>query len=459
MAMWIPLSMTLRRLLALSTFCCLHAVSVDAEEVSFRRDIAPVLLAQCHGCHNSSDPEGSFRVDSFSSLMQPGDSGEHSIVAGEADRSELFRRLVSDNVDERMPLEGDPLSSEFVALVRRWIRDGAKYDVEDRHASLASILPITRHPDAPNEYRFNMPITAVAFVEDDLLVSGYQEILRWDWEKPRLLGRIPQVGQRVYAIDWDPLSNRIFIASGTPGRLGEVRVFDAPSYSLVGVPVVTSDVMLDVALSPRGRLLAAGAADARIYLVDGRTLQVVRSIGSHSDWVHGVSWKADGTRLASASRDRTAKLFDVSSGRVLATYTAHEMSVADIGQAEQTDQWVSCDAAGNFHLWASEDAKKLHELDVPGSRTGRVITHSSGVWCLSSKGLSKLAGKEVEERLHNFQRPPISASIHASGRWIATGDRDGHVSVWDVRTAKRLARFVPFPGAQPQDRQAAPRGS
>jgi len=47
-----------------------------ADEVSFRRDLAPVLVQKCLACHGPKKAKGSYRVDTFEKLALPGDTGE-----------------------------------------------------------------------------------------------------------------------------------------------------------------------------------------------------------------------------------------------------------------------------------------------------------------------------------------------------------------------------------------------
>ena len=65
-----------------------------------------------------------------------------------------------------MPLEGEPLASADVALIEKWITEGAKYDAEDPKAPLATIVPAPTHPAPPEAYPRSVPITAVAFSPD-----------------------------------------------------------------------------------------------------------------------------------------------------------------------------------------------------------------------------------------------------------------------------------------------------
>src|SRR5437868_14061497 len=135
----------------------------SAEQVSFKRDIAPVLLNNCLACHGPKKSEGGYRIDTFERVTAAGDSTQPGFVAKDLDGSEAFRRITSTDVKERMPLEGDPLPPEQVVLIKKWIEAGLPFDGPDAKASLASYVPPPTHPAAPEKYRGTMPITAVEF--------------------------------------------------------------------------------------------------------------------------------------------------------------------------------------------------------------------------------------------------------------------------------------------------------
>ena len=134
-------------------FLCLAIVSLlavpalaqeqPAAGVSFSKDIAPLLLKNCQACHGASDAKGGFQLGSYTALMKPGDSGSASITPGKPDDSEVLRLISVQDKGERMPKDGDPLPADKIALVRKWIEEGAKYDSTDPNAALASIVEDT----------------------------------------------------------------------------------------------------------------------------------------------------------------------------------------------------------------------------------------------------------------------------------------------------------------------------
>ena len=101
----------------------------SADTVTFARDVQPIFAQKCLDCHGLDKDEGGLRLHSQQTALVELDSGERAIVPGDAKTSELLRRVTSDDLDERMPPKGEPLSEQEVALLRRWIEQGAAWEV------------------------------------------------------------------------------------------------------------------------------------------------------------------------------------------------------------------------------------------------------------------------------------------------------------------------------------------
>ena len=101
------------------------------ETVDFNRDIRPILNRHCLSCHGADEAhrESGLRLDEARSAMAPADSGLAAIVPGQPDESELIARVDTDDDAIRMPPVdvGDRLSDEQIAMLRRWIEQGAAY--------------------------------------------------------------------------------------------------------------------------------------------------------------------------------------------------------------------------------------------------------------------------------------------------------------------------------------------
>jgi hypothetical protein len=103
-----------------------HAAD-PGKAVDFARDVYPILQRSCFECHGPAKQKGKLRLDSREAVMKGGRSGP-AVVPGKAEQSELYRRISLERGDtEIMPDRGDPLPAAQVALLRRWIDQGAAW--------------------------------------------------------------------------------------------------------------------------------------------------------------------------------------------------------------------------------------------------------------------------------------------------------------------------------------------
>jgi hypothetical protein len=94
------------------------------QTVEFNRDILPILSNHCFTCHgpDNNNRKAKLRFDVEA-------SAQRVITPGKLDESELIRRVTAESADERMPPKkvGKDLSHRQIALLKRWVEQGAKY--------------------------------------------------------------------------------------------------------------------------------------------------------------------------------------------------------------------------------------------------------------------------------------------------------------------------------------------
>jgi Planctomycete cytochrome C/Leucine Rich repeat len=94
-------------------------------KVDFVKDIEPLFQQNCIKCHGPEKQKGDLRLDSKAAAMKGGKDAL-AIVAGKADKSDLYRRItLPAGDDDIMPSKGDPLTKAQTDLIRDWINQGA----------------------------------------------------------------------------------------------------------------------------------------------------------------------------------------------------------------------------------------------------------------------------------------------------------------------------------------------
>ena len=105
-------------------------VVVGAESVSFNHSIRPILSRHCMKCHGGVKQAGGLSFVYEQQALGRGKSGLRVVVPGRAEESELYRRITTDDPDDRMPpIDESPhgLSAEEKRIIQEWIEQGAKW--------------------------------------------------------------------------------------------------------------------------------------------------------------------------------------------------------------------------------------------------------------------------------------------------------------------------------------------
>jgi len=122
------------------------------DEVHFSRDVRPILNQNCITCHGGVRQKNGVSFLFREEALGVGKSGRRTIVPGKPDESELIARVTSADPDARMPYHAAPLSTRQIDLLRRWIKQGAKW--EDYWAFVApksQALPAIKNGDWPRQ--------------------------------------------------------------------------------------------------------------------------------------------------------------------------------------------------------------------------------------------------------------------------------------------------------------------
>jgi WD40 repeat protein len=335
------------------------------EQVSYHRDVRPILVLHCQGCHQPARPLGGYVTTSVAALLEPGESGEPGVVPGKPEASRLIQQITShDGQRPAMPKGRDPLTEHQVAILTRWIAQGAK---DDTPASQQT--QVTQ--DNPPTYELPPVITALDFSPDGnlLAVSGYHEVLVHKADGSGLLARLVGLSERIQSLVFSPDGKRLAVTGGSPGRFGEVQVWeiqrptrplggftdagmrlaamtpvpawtlllaagpaflefgDIPTGEITGFKLrlshlVTYDTIYGASWSPDGSKIAFGCADNTLRAIDAATGQQVLYQGAHNDWVLDTTFSVDGQHLVSVSRDRSMKLTEVATQRFIDNVTS-----------------------------------------------------------------------------------------------------------------------------------------
>lgn len=107
-----------------------RAAALEQGAVDFVRDVRPLFQKHCVSCHGSEKQKGGLRLDMKSAAFKGGDDHGPSIVAGDATKSPLMIAIRGEREDFKMPPKGDRLRESEMAMIARWLDEGAVWPQE-----------------------------------------------------------------------------------------------------------------------------------------------------------------------------------------------------------------------------------------------------------------------------------------------------------------------------------------
>ena len=223
-------------------------------------------------------------------------------------------------------------------------------------------------------------------------------------------------------INWHPSEMTTFISGSQDGTM---KMFDyRVRQGCVATYLGKSQAVRDVQFNPiSGHLLAAAFDSGIVQIWDTRKGSIEKSINAHQGLVLGIDWHPSGTTLASCSRDRAIKIWDVSTGKAKHTI----QTIASVGRVAWrgsgwNDQLASTAALLDFklHLW------NVQRPFIPvASCAGHRDVATGFVWINDSESIIT-CGKDGKLILHHlsaaekpFESIRTSAIAFGSGGQLA----------------------------------------
>ncbi len=314
------------------------------------------------------------------------------------------------------------------------------------------------------------PVTAVAYQPGGkLLAAGtYREVILIDSAKGEVLGTIAGQTSRVTAVAFNKAGDRLAVASGEPGKSGEIRLYgikDASAKLEKSLLAAHKDIIYALVFNPDGTLLASAGYDRLIKLWGPEAEVGPRVLADHSDTIYDLSFHPDGKLLASAAADRAVKVWDIDTGKRLYT-------LSDPTDWVYTVAW-SPDGA---HLAAAGIDKSIRVWEATaggGKLTQAVFAHTQPVtrivYANDSKTLYSISeGKNVKSwdtttMKEKFIFPPqeetmLCIALSPDQKQLAIGRFDGALILLDAQNGKTKSQPLPAKPKPPVVQKLTPDG-
>lgn len=146
------------------------------------------------------------------------------------------------------------------------------------------------------------------------------------WDSGSAVGEVAGHSKKINSCDFKKTRPYRVITGSEDNDIG---FFQGPPFKLDHLQHDHTRYVNCVRFSPNGELFVSGGADGKSFVYDGKTGEKKVELNggaesAHKAGVYGVSWSPDGTRVITASADKTVKLWDVATNTALTTFTFGE---------------------------------------------------------------------------------------------------------------------------------------
>lgn len=430
-------------------------LTLAAEEpgpLSFRRDIAPILVKQCLGCHNDAKAVSGLNMSTFALLKKGGKGFGSSILEpGDPDASELVVSVRAD-ASPRMPNKLPPLSDREIRTLEKWVAQGARFDgpseSETRVASLVD--PLAGLKKVAVKAKVAPSVRSARFSPDGhmLALAIGQEVRLFDPSTGQLLQTYKEHPGPITSVRFTPDGKTLIAAGGRPGQFGAFSLWNLADGSSIGAFRGHSDIIQEGDLSPDGSIFATASFDRSVTLwklpdgTPGRTLR------DHTDAVLALAFSKDGRRLATAGADRTVKVWDVATGSKLHTLGDSTAEVQAVGFSSDGQTVLAGGVDRSIRAWelSGQDATLKRSVFAHDGAILRLVVSADGQSLVSSgedRGVKLWSLPELQPRsaLGAQSDWPQAIALSPDGKFLVVGRHDGTADLFDPGSGQVLAQI------------------
>jgi WD40 repeat protein len=239
---------------------------------------------------------------------------------------------------------------------------------------------------------------------------------------------------------------------------GEVLLVDAARGDALAKAGGFDDLVTSVAFSPDGSRVAAASADrsARLFTIhdNGRRLDESARLVGHGGPVLAIAFSPDGKTIVTVSADRTVKVWSQGDGKLLRTLGNHTATVQSL--AIRPAKVPPVEGVTPFSCATGGEDRTVRVWQPAIGRMVRIVRHHEGrvlalgyapdgarLFSAGAEGVVRIIDADSDAILSEWAAHDDwvhALAVNPDGKWLATGDWAGNVRMWELggQRGKRL---------------------
>jgi WD40 repeat protein len=239
--------------------------------------------------------------------------------------------------------------------------------------------------------------------------------------------------------DWAAQAAALSAARTVPRLTSVWPPPDLPSSTLIRTLLGHDHIVFAVAVAPDGTWLATASLDQTARIWDTATGQQRVILTGHDGPVTAVAVAPDGTWVATASSDRTARIWDTATGQQRAILARHDRWVTAVAVAPDGTWLATASSDRTARIWDIATGQQRAILTGHNDDVSAVAVAPDGTW-LATASYDRTV--RIWDTTTGQQRAVLArhdswvtaVAVAPDGTWLTTASSDGTARIWDTAT-------------------------
>ncbi|MDR2641416.1 MAG: WD40 repeat domain-containing protein [Planctomycetaceae bacterium] len=208
-----------------------------------------------------------------------------------------------------------------------------------------------------------------------------------------------------------------------------------------------------VAFSPVSAVIAAGAKDGAIILLNPKNGKILTTFRGHTAAITDLAFSSNGKRLASASEDRLFINWNMDVGQSEGVAIGHKGKLTGVVISPDMSKAITVSTDKTIRVWKSSNQSEIWNESKPKDKSSEFVSVAvkpDGEWFAAgceNKTIEiwQLNEKKLLKTLTGLGDVPVAIKVSPDGKYLVSGGKDGVLVVWNTKTWKPEKTFIQLP--------------